>query len=293
MQTEYFREFVVFAKHLNFSAASKELAMTQPGLSNHIKALEDELGVALVNRRSPVRLTEAGRIFLAGIQRLLFDYDSLVAKTRATAGPEVIKIQGSLPGDASQYDTLLEDFTPVYVNADLHESILDSVKNGEIDLAVLAGDASPDLLNAITSDPDLDIVDAGMDVLALAVERSNPLSQKAILTKEDLLSTDIVVFSGFFFDGWKNAISRIIGEETPLRFRLDPLRAHDDVGSADLMGSIYICQSKLIEKHFQGRSDIVVFTEVDGRPLTCDTQFVFSKRNKPVREFVERFKELG
>lgn len=289
MRIEHLREFIVFAKYLNFSVASKELMMTQPGLSNHIKALEDELGVALVNRRSPVQLTDAGRIFLAGVQRVLFDYDGVVEKARAAAGPRIIKVQGGLPASITAANSLLEGFSLVHVNADLHESIIDNVKRGEIDLAVLAGEASPDLLQVIEDDSNLEIVNVGPDSLSLAVEKTNPLSQKSFLTKEDLQSTDIVIFSGSFFDLWKKEISRIIGEDVPLRFRLDPMRKLDDVDSADLMGSIYICQSSLVAEHFQGREDIVVFDEVDGLPLICNTQFVYDTRNRQARKFIERF----
>lgn len=290
MRIEYLREFVVFAKHLNFSAASKELMMTQPGLSNHVKALEDEVGVVLVNRRSPVQLTAAGRIFLAGAQRVLFDYDDVLGKTRASVGPRVIKIQGSLPGEGLIADSrLLEDFTLVYVNADLHESILDNVKRGEVDLVTLAGEPPSEMIQAIESDSNLAIVNAGPDRLSLVVERTNPLSNKAVLSKEDLQSTDIVIFSGAFFDIWKNELSQIIGEDVSLHFRLDPMRKLDDIDVADLMGSIYICQSGLISKHFQDRDDIVVFDKVDGKPLICDTQFVYDVRNKQAREFVARF----
>jgi DNA-binding transcriptional LysR family regulator len=52
MKIETLNEFVVFAKHMNFSSAARELYCSQPGLSNHIMTLEKELGFALINRCS-------------------------------------------------------------------------------------------------------------------------------------------------------------------------------------------------------------------------------------------------
>ena len=60
-----FRAVVVFeaaGRRNSFTAAGKELGMTQAAVSYAIKALEDELGLALFEREHrSVRLTEAGR----------------------------------------------------------------------------------------------------------------------------------------------------------------------------------------------------------------------------------------
>ncbi len=50
------------AKHGSFTAAGKELGITKSVVSNHIKRLEELVGVRLLERSSrSVRLTEAGR----------------------------------------------------------------------------------------------------------------------------------------------------------------------------------------------------------------------------------------
>ena len=43
MNTEQLKYFIITAKHLNFSAAAKELYVTQPAISHQIAALEKEL----------------------------------------------------------------------------------------------------------------------------------------------------------------------------------------------------------------------------------------------------------
>jgi DNA-binding transcriptional LysR family regulator len=44
------RVFRAVAQHLNFSRAAEELSLTQPTVTQQIKALEDEFGVPLFDR---------------------------------------------------------------------------------------------------------------------------------------------------------------------------------------------------------------------------------------------------
>lgn len=62
----------------SFSAAAKELFITQPTLSQQVMALEEELGVKLfVRHPRGVSLTDAGQEFATYAQRILNEVDSL------------------------------------------------------------------------------------------------------------------------------------------------------------------------------------------------------------------------
>lgn len=68
--------FVAVTRLGSFSAAARELAMTQPAFSQLIRQLEETLGVRLFERTTRrVELTEAGSRFLAMVQRPLDDLD--------------------------------------------------------------------------------------------------------------------------------------------------------------------------------------------------------------------------
>ncbi len=61
MDLHHLRYFVAVAERLHFAEAAEFVHVSQPGLSQQIKALEEEVGVLLLKRtKRTVALTEAG-----------------------------------------------------------------------------------------------------------------------------------------------------------------------------------------------------------------------------------------
>ncbi len=72
MELRHLRYFVAVGEEENVSRAALKLHVSQPGLSRQIRDLEDELGFLLFERNAKsVRLTEAGRVFLAEARAVL------------------------------------------------------------------------------------------------------------------------------------------------------------------------------------------------------------------------------
>ena len=87
MRTEVIKEFLVFARHLNFSRAAAELHITQPNLSKHMADLEREVGVELIDRRKhgknrPV-LSQAGKYFFEEMSYLDTSFQTTLERCRA------------------------------------------------------------------------------------------------------------------------------------------------------------------------------------------------------------------
>jgi LysR family hydrogen peroxide-inducible transcriptional activator len=73
------RYFDALARELHFGRAAEECAVTQPALSMQVQDLEEQLGVALVERtRSGVKLTEKGAQIAKRAERVLGDVRDLI-----------------------------------------------------------------------------------------------------------------------------------------------------------------------------------------------------------------------
>lgn len=82
MELRHLRYFKVLAETLNFTRAAEILHIAQPPLSRQISQLEEELGVSLVVRERPIRLTEAGRFFYKQVCTQLQQLETTVDATR-------------------------------------------------------------------------------------------------------------------------------------------------------------------------------------------------------------------
>jgi DNA-binding transcriptional LysR family regulator len=81
------RYFAVLAEELNYRRAAEKLFITQPALSNAIKHLEHQFGVALLRRNTrEVALTDLGAAWLPQVQQALGGIDAVVASLVALSG---------------------------------------------------------------------------------------------------------------------------------------------------------------------------------------------------------------
>jgi LysR family glycine cleavage system transcriptional activator len=87
------RAFEAVARHLNFRAASEEMALTQSAVSRQIQALEEEVGVSLFLRHTrAVELTSAGANLLLAVSQALPRIDSAVRQIRQSAGRKSVSL---------------------------------------------------------------------------------------------------------------------------------------------------------------------------------------------------------
>jgi DNA-binding transcriptional LysR family regulator len=137
--------FAGAARHGSFSAAAKELAMTQPAFSQLIRELEIALHVKLFERTTRrIELTEAGRRLLSMIERPLDDLNDAFKFVRdLAAGTRGRLAFASLPSVAFGIAThALARFKARYpaiavrLIEDQNFTILDRVLHREVDFGI-------------------------------------------------------------------------------------------------------------------------------------------------------------
>ncbi len=150
MENFRLKVFRVVASHLNFSRAAEELLLTQPAVTQQIKALEEEYGVSLFDRSGGrITLTPSGQALLPYAEKLKEISDDAYAAVAGTTG----KLAGQLALGASQ--TIGQYLLPNVVAGFLRENprisitavsgntdtILESLVAHRIQLALVEGPA--------------------------------------------------------------------------------------------------------------------------------------------------------
>ena len=180
------RYLVALAEQRHFGRAAEACHVSQPTLSTQIKKLEDELGVALVERAPrQVMLTPAGHDIAARARRVLAEVDQMRETARRTADPEAGSIRLGLFPTLGPY--LLPHVVPrirarfprleLLLVEEKTETVLHMLRDGKLDAAVLALPLHEDWLETefLFEEPFL-----------LAVPEGHPLAEQRELRLSEL-----------------------------------------------------------------------------------------------------------
>ena len=181
------RTFSAVAKNLHFTRASEELNLSQPAVSHHIKALEEEMGEPLFLReKDGVFLTKAGQTMYEHAEKILDIAEELnleINESRETMSGELV-IGAVIQGLNSPFPKLYKGFREKYRDIDLvfqgeksPEDIADKIRSGELDLGVIGR------INDLSG---LSIMPYGDFQFVCVAAVDHPLTQKKQITNEDL-----------------------------------------------------------------------------------------------------------
>jgi LysR family hydrogen peroxide-inducible transcriptional activator len=187
------RYLVALAEHRHFGRAAEASFVSQPTLSTQIKKLEDELGVALVERTPrKVLLTEVGREIAQRAREVLNEVDQIKAIARRTLDPESGTVRLGIFPTLGPY--LLPHVVPrirerfprleLLLVEEKTEAVLRLLREGRLDAGVLALPVHDDQLHAefLFEEPFL-----------LAVPEQHELSHRKALKMDELADQSLLL----------------------------------------------------------------------------------------------------
>jgi DNA-binding transcriptional LysR family regulator len=194
MELRHLTYFVAVAERLNFSRAAEELHVAQPAISQQIRALEQELGIQLFNRVGKrVSLTEAGQALLPHARQILAAVE--VAQDEVRERGDLLRGTASLGAPPTVSTRLLPDvltrFKRQYPGLEVTlreagtESLLQLVEAGKLDLAIVADDVLPPV---VEGQPFLE------ESYVLAVSAQHPLGRRRTVSMAELSSEAFILF---------------------------------------------------------------------------------------------------
>ncbi|VDC49836.1 LysR family transcriptional regulator [Brevundimonas mediterranea] len=181
------------AEYLNFRHAANRLGVSQSSVSTRIKALEEDLGILLFERRHRgVRLTEAGRSFVAevaaGIEHLDHAVKTAGAISTGTIGRLCIGLHTSIA--AGLLADLRRKYREKYPDIELviaegrSDDTIRQVREGALDIAFVLGPVNT---------PDCNSRQIWTEAFVIAAPTSHQLAMADRVLWQDLASDAFLV----------------------------------------------------------------------------------------------------
>jgi DNA-binding transcriptional LysR family regulator len=215
--------FAVLTEEMHFTRAAARLFVSQPSLSQQIRAFEAELGVALLDRSGPrFALTEAGRVAAAEAQELLSRLDRargvIAAAGRGDAGRLRIAYTRSAPGP------LAGDLVAAYRGAFPAVSLALETGWTSLNLARLAaGEIDVGFVRPPVVSPGIEVAVVGSEEVLIALPSGHALARRRGRLRRAWIASEPVVFwprsngpgqyDAISEQVWPGGVPRIVREE--------------------------------------------------------------------------------
>jgi DNA-binding transcriptional LysR family regulator len=217
MELRHLRYFVVVAEELHFRRAAERLHMSQPPLSQQIRALEREIGATLFERNQrKVELTAAGAAFLERAREILDAVEDAARQARRVQRGEVGRLAVGFVGSAmySFVPELLREFRAHApdIALRLHElgtsEQLRQLEDGRLDVG---------FVRVPRTRPELTFETLVEEPVVAALPDAHPLATHPLLRLADLEGEPLVLLTRAGAPGLREAlaeaIDRLGGEE--------------------------------------------------------------------------------
>ncbi|MEC4183462.1 LysR family transcriptional regulator [Adlercreutzia sp. R21] len=196
MNIDTLQKFVALVRHMNYTTASRELHITQPGLSKSISELEKELGVKLFRREGELELTPAGEFCLERAEEIVYQRTLMENGCRQLANSDDTALRIAYPyGVDKTYDAILaayrhvrsrHPYVPIRFSSQDRVPLLQKLTQNKVDVGtVILFQGDLDCFSAEEGGEfQLELLCA--DAPELWVPLDHPLSKKESIELEDI-----------------------------------------------------------------------------------------------------------
>jgi len=276
MELRVLKYFVAVAEELNITKAAEKLNISQPPLSNQIRALEDELDTVLFIRgKRHLQLTESGQLLYRHAKEIL----SLSEKTSSeiklmgkgmNGTISIGLVEGSAPDIASKW---IESFIHKYPDVKFRimdgnsDELIERLRSGLINLAVITSPYDQTLLNGFK---------VGQEKMTAFMSLDNELANKPgdTIDLKDLKDQPLIVPSRGAINNMIYKWFKEIDSEPKIVCKMDnyldvAALAGCNIGISLFPRTSYVLNQRIVAKEIvnSGRYVEYIFVWLKGKPL--------------------------
>lgn len=197
----------------SFNAAARELYVAQSGLSESIKALEDELGITIYNRSNRgISLTKEGEEFLGYARNVMLQYQlldehyhkgTIVSKNRFSVTLQHSMLTSEIFGKIVERFGM-DDYEYSFLEASTNK-VIEDVRNGRSELGFLyMSRFNKEIYDSLFQTEGLEFELIAESCVCIYVLKDHPLAGKDSVTMDDLADYPCLIFeqdnnSSFYF----------------------------------------------------------------------------------------------
>lgn len=198
MEIRQLKYFVKLCEDMNFSKAASNLYMTQQALSQSIKNLENELGVALfIRNKNGVELTETAVYMLTEAKKFLEEYDAMVNNIQNFSMAMKGTITMSIPPGALHQivPVIMKQFRETYPEIDF---VISEMADFECEESVFSGKYDVGVSVAPVDESKFEFFPLINEDAFLLVNRKNRLAANDTIKFSDLKNEKMLVMDKTF-----------------------------------------------------------------------------------------------
>jgi DNA-binding transcriptional LysR family regulator len=288
MKIEHLREFIILARLLNFGKTAEKLYLTQPVLSRHIMAMEEEIGsILLVRNKQSVSLTEDGRLFLREAEQIVNGYELALEKVRANNKGGRLSI-GMLYYSKELMIPAINKFQKLFPGVQLHflsetpAEIAAAIMSDEIDVGAL-------LRVDFEGGEHLKFFDIYQEPLVLMVSSEHRLSKRNTVSVKELNGERFVNCDDIFYRGYLEGIrERLAKYNTVIDQNPVLVRDYETLLLAVQAGRGVALLSYNMKKHLLPQS---AYVELEERDITIRRCLAYKtgNNNPSLHHFIKQF----